>query len=98
MPNGPAFLRGAELLSGVGAIVLGVGLGLLAPLLLQRYALPLLGAGLLLHGAGMTLKYRLEAGGREPQWWDRTLFWACWVILLATLGWVAIELLAQPQA
>ena len=93
--DGPAFLRSAELPSGVGAIVLGAGLGLLAPLLLQRYALLLLGAGLLLHGAGMTLKYRLEAGSREPQWWDRTLFWACWVILLATLGWVAIALLTQ---
>ena len=94
MLSGPAFLKSAELLSGVGAIVLGVGLGLLAPLLLQRHALPLLGAGLLLHGAGMTLKYRLETGSREPQWWERALFWACRAILLATLGWAAIALLS----
>ena len=98
MLSGPAFLKSAELLSGVGAIVLGVGLGLLAPVLLQRHAVLLLGAGLLLHGAGMTLKYRLETGSREPQWWDRALFWACWAILLATLGCVVIALLAQPQA
>lgn len=98
MLSRPAFVKSAELLSGVGAIVLGVRLGLLAPLLLQRHALLLLGAGLLLHGAGMTLKYRLETGSRQPQWWDRTLFWACWSILLATLGWVPIALLTQPQA
>ena len=42
--------------------------------------MPLMGAGVLLHGEGMTLKYRLEAGGREPQWWDRALFWACWAV------------------
>lgn len=92
-----ALVKSAELLSGVGAIVLGAGLGLLAPLLMQRHALPLLGAGVILHGAGMTLKYRLEAGGREPQWWDRTLFWACWALLLATLWWVAYLLVVQPQ-
>jgi len=97
MLSGPARVKSAGVLSGVGAIVLGAGLGLLAPLPMQRHALPLLGAGVLLHGAGMTLKYRLEAGGREPQWWDRALFWACWAVLLATLGWVAFLLVAQPQ-
>jgi hypothetical protein len=97
MPSDPALIKSAELLSGVGAVVLGTGLGLLAPVLMQRHALPLLGAGVLLHGAGMTLKHRLEAGDHEPQWWDRTLFWACWAALLATLGWVAYLLVAQPQ-
>lgn len=97
MLSGTARVKSAELLSGVGAVVLGVGLGLLAPLTIQRHALTLLGAGVLLHGAGMTLKYRLEAGGREPQWWDRALFWACWAFLLATLGWIAFLVVAQPQ-
>jgi hypothetical protein len=70
---------------------------MLAPILLHRQALPLLGAGVLIHGAGMTLKYRLEAGGREPEWWVRTLFWVCWAFLVATLVWVALLLFDLPQ-
>lgn len=28
---------------------------------------------------------------------DRTLFWACWAVMLATLEWVALLLVEQPQ-
>jgi hypothetical protein len=94
MPSVSALIKIAELLSGVGAVVLGTGLGLLAPVPMQRHALPLLGAGVRLHGAGMTFKYRLEAGDREPQWWDRTLSWACWAALLAILGCVVLAFIA----
>ena len=97
MPSPATLIKSAELLSGGGAIVLGAGLGLLAPMLMQRYALPLLSVGVILHGAGMTLKHRLEAGDHELQWWDRALFWACWSALLATLGWVACLLVTQPH-
>jgi len=34
-------------------------------------AIPLLMGGVLVHGAGMTLKYRFEARGGPPLWWDR---------------------------
>ena len=94
MLSRPALVKSAELLSGGGAVILGAGLGLLAPMLMQRHALLLLGTGALLHGAGMTLKHRLEAGDHDLQWWDRTLFWACWAALLATLGWFAYLLVA----
>lgn len=94
MPSAATLIKGAELISGGGAVVLGVGLGLLAPVLLQRYALPLLFVGVLLHGVGMTLKYRLEASGRKTPDWVRALFWMCWAALVATLAWVMYLLLA----
>jgi len=92
-----AATKGAELASGLGAIVLGAGLALVLPEWLRTYAIPLLIGGGLVHGAGMTLKYRLEARGGLPLWWERALFWLCWV-LLAMLGlWIAGAALATRQ-
>ena len=97
MHDPQAATKGAELASGLGAIVLGAGLALVLPEWLRTYAFPLLIGGLLVHGAGMTLKYRLEARGGPPLWWERTLFWLCWV-LLALLGiWIGAAALAIRQ-
>ena len=85
--------RGAELASGLGAIVLGAGLALVLPAWLRSYATPLLIGGVAVHGIGMTLKYRLEAREGAPLWWERALFWLCW-LLLAGLGvWLAVTAL-----
>ena len=92
-----AATKRAELASGLGAIVLGAGLALVSPEWLRTYANPLLIGGVLIHGAGMTVKYRLEARGGPPLWWERALFWLCWV-LLAILGvWMAVAALATRQ-
>lgn len=81
--------KGAELASGLGAIVLGAGLALLLPEALKAYALPLLVGGVFVHGVGMTLKYRLESREGSPLWWERALFWLCWVALAAIGVWIA---------
>ena len=81
--------KAAELASGLGAIVLGAGAALLLPGWLRQYALPLLLGGALVHGAGMTLKYRLEAHAGPLLWWERALFWGCWACLAGLGVWIA---------
>lgn len=85
-----ATVKAAELASGIGAIVLGGGLALLVPDLLRSYAVPILVAGILVHGVGMTLKHRLESGAREPVWWEQALFWGCWVGLGVLAVWLLV--------
>lgn len=75
-------LRMAELTSSFGAGVLGVGIGVLAGEYLHRIGLPVLIAGLILHGWGMADKHRLAAGAGVPDvWWSTALYWICWVLL-----------------
>jgi hypothetical protein len=91
MKSGPGgHVKAAELASGLGAIVLGAGAALMLPEWLRTYALPLLAGGALVHGVGMTLKYRLESRDGPPLWWERALFWLCWTGLAALGLWIAV--------
>ena len=85
-----AAAKGAELIAGLGAIVLGAGSALVLPDWLRAYALPLLVAGVAVHGVGMSLKYRLESREGPPVWWERALFWACWACLVGLAIWIEI--------
>jgi len=94
VPRLSATARGAELASALGAVVLGAGLALVLPDGLRRYALPLLVIGVSVHGVGMTLKYRMEARGGTPLWWERALFWGCWACLAGLGIWIAAAAVA----
>ena len=85
-------IKKAELLGGVGALVLGVGLGILLSSFLKPYAVPFLLVGLLMHAWGMFDKHRLEkASSAPPLWWTQLLYWICWVALLGLIGFLAVS-------
>jgi hypothetical protein len=78
----PDRLRLAELTSGVGAVVLGVGLGALAADRLGRFGLPLLLIGAVAHAWGMFDKNRIEhQADALDAWWKPVAYWFCWGLL-----------------
>ena len=71
-------LKLAELTSGVGALVLGVGLGALFPQWLGRLAGVITVVGLSHHAFGMWDKHRLEGQDHaENPLWVVVLYWLC---------------------
>lgn len=77
-------LKLAELTSGVGALVLGLGLGALLAPYLSGVAVIVLAIGALMHGWGMFDRHRHEtAGDASKTWWVILLYWACWTALAA---------------
>ena len=74
----------AELTSGTGALVLGVGIGSLFASSLARWTVPVLIVGAFLHAWGMFDKHRVESGAASVQpWWTTALYWICWLGLAA---------------
>jgi uncharacterized membrane protein YecN with MAPEG domain len=85
-------IRLAELTSGAGAVVLGIGLGVLLAGRLADAALPILASGIVVHAWGMYDKHRLErSSGLETVWWAPVVYGACWVML----GLVALAIVAR---
>ena len=84
-------IKAAELTSGIGAVVLGIGLGVLLARFIGPAAGVVAAVGVLLHGFGMWDKHRLEAG--MPTADDRAvvaLYWACWLLLSGVLVYLAV--------
>src|SRR5574338_1148128 len=87
-----ARVKRAELLSSLGAGVLGAGLALLLPNLLAPYAIPILLLGLVSHAAGMSQKHGLEQQGEVVRvLWAEAVYWLCWLALVTLLGWIVIR-------
>jgi hypothetical protein len=70
----------AELMSGVGALVLGVGIGSYLPLFGRSAAVLVIVLGGVLHSVGMWEVHRVETGGRLPRW-TTGVYVVCWVLL-----------------
>lgn len=87
--------RFAELSSGVGAGVLGAGVGALLAGSLRAFAVPILVVGVALHAWGMMDKQRIEqrAGETRPRW-SVAVYWACWLALAALVVAVAARAFA----
>jgi hypothetical protein len=76
----------AELTSGVGALVLGIGFGAYFYQAFTHSALALLVTGLVAHAWGMWDKHRLERRASvETVWWSTAPYWACWLAVLGML-------------
>jgi len=82
-----------ELLGGVGAAVLGTGVGLVFRTLLAPLAVPLLLTGLVLHGGGMWGNHRLDASPSVamPRW-TGWAYWGCWVLMTGLGVYLALSL------
>jgi hypothetical protein len=89
-----AHIKRAELASGVGAGVLGGGLGLLLAPYLGSYAIIILVLGAFLHGWGMLDKHRMDAEAASSSiWWSDLLYWVCWVALLLLAIYIVVDLI-----
>ena len=87
-----ARIKKAELLSSMGAGVLGAGIALLLPYQLAPYALPILLLGLISHAVGMSQKHGLEQQGKLVRvWWAEALYWSCWLALAVLLVFIVIR-------
>ena len=87
-----ARVKRAELLSSLGAGVLGAGLALLLPNQLAPYAIPILLLGLISHAVGMSQKHGLEQKGEVARvWWAEALYWLCWLALGALFVFIVIR-------
>lgn len=87
-----ARIKKAELLSSIGAGVLGAGIALLLATSLAPYAISTLLLGLLSHAVGMFQKHGLEQQGEVVRiWWVDALYWFCWVALAALLLFIVVR-------
>lgn len=79
-----ARLKLAELTGGIGAGVLGAGLGLAFAVQLSQHWVAISIVGLLLHAWGMFDKHQLEKKGNTViPLWGTAAYWICWLMLAA---------------
>ena len=86
-------MKKAELLSSIGAGVLGAGIGVLLTNILARFAVPILVLGLASHAMGMARMRSLENQGNITRvGWMEVVYWFCWLALAALLVYIVIGL------
>ena len=85
----------ADLIAGLGAVILGIGIGALPALRLQRDAASLLFAGVLIHGWRMFDKHRFEKANNASNdvWRSKRALLDFWALLGALVVYVILTLL-----
>jgi hypothetical protein len=87
-------MKRAELLSNLGAGVLGAGIALFLANSLSGFAIPILLLGLISHTVGMSQKHSLEQQRSNIRvWWSEVLYWGCWLGLVALLIFILVRLI-----
>jgi len=80
MSKSEGAVKQADVTSGIGAGVLGVGLGVLLGDELRPIAAILLLVGALLHGWAMWRKHQLQLSHSvDLPHWSVVLYWICWL-------------------
>jgi len=80
-------LKQANLMSVLGAGVLGAGLGAMFANWLTAFAVAAVLIGIAVYGWGMFERRRLEDVGGEPRAaWEMVLYWGCWLVLAMLVG------------
>ena len=75
-------LKIAELTSGLGALVLGIGIGAFFSVKLVQYSVLIMFVGGFAHAWGMFDKNRIEKYLKKSNvWWESALYWLCWILL-----------------
>jgi hypothetical protein len=75
----------ADVTSGVGAVVLGLGLGALWSEWLAPTAGFVAALGLVMHGFGMWDKRRTSDAAAQDTRWTLAMYWGCWLLLAAVV-------------
>ena len=74
--------RAAELMSGIGALVLGIGLGVVLGERLAGLGVWALVVGAVVHAWGMYDKHRIEQSSQSADpCWSSLLYWGRWLVL-----------------
>ncbi len=93
-PQNVNAMKRAELLSTLGAGVLGFGIALVLPNVLAGYAYPILLVGILAHVVGMVQMRSLEQQANSPRTqWMEVLYWFCWLALAGLLVYVVVRVI-----
>ena len=89
-------IKKAEILGGVGAVILGMGIGSFFSSLLGTSALVLLIVGLAAHALGMFEKHRVEnESAARRVWWSELLYWMCWTAMLILFAYIGFSYFAK---
>jgi hypothetical protein len=85
-------LKLAELTSGIGAPILGVGFGVLFSQWFASAAGFITAASAVVHGVGLWDKHRLEAPeNAENGRWVIALYWICWLLLAGLVVFLLVK-------
>ena len=98
MANPNRWLKQADVMSALGAGVLGAGVGALFANWLIEFAAAAVFIGIAVHGWGMFEKHRLGKVGDQPRTtWETVLYWGCWVVLAMLAGSIIYRGIAQMR-
>ncbi len=71
-----------ELLSGVGAATLGLGLGSRFSSSIHAIEVPLIIGGMISHAIGMYVVRHIDSKNENLPQWTSIVYWLCWVLLI----------------